>query len=180
MIHNDSGTVTDMITEDNDTNNIAEISSDNEECFTKEEIHEKSPIRKGLLIPDFEQCTSLQTNSDDIYSSDKCWGEEYYITGYPKLEQSEDDQNVMFTREFIRKTIKENEFSLRQIYHEDGSSYFKASDKFRDDFWPIELFDMAVEIQYFLKGLEMDIFRKPITFLSDISNNVVWPEVSHQ
>jgi hypothetical protein len=96
--------LTNISTDIND-DNFDEMQSDVDECFTAEEIYEskklhdnRSPIRLGLLIPDFHHYPPppLTCNTDiHVISDDHCWGRDYYITSFPKLDRSEDDKYVI-------------------------------------------------------------------------------------
>lgn len=74
--------------------------------FESNLLFEKDPKGKGLLVPDFINKPLLK---DDICDIDCDWGPEYYITHFPFLDRTMNDNNCTISRNFIRSTLKKRE-----------------------------------------------------------------------
>ncbi|XP_019862590.1 PREDICTED: uncharacterized protein LOC109591265 [Amphimedon queenslandica] len=111
------------------------------------------------------------------YEYDTC------VKYYPKLARPQ-GTNILFERAFIRENVKLFEDKLRNIYQEPESSIFwkeasfiKKHDIGRTNFWPLDYYDMGLEILYYLQALQSDIEKRSVAIPSPIMTRIIIPEI---
>eukprot|EP00731_Ephydatia_muelleri_P033139 Em0025g95a len=118
----------------------------------------------AILVPDFKN----NPDQDDIFATP--WEKEHYLKYFPRQTRPS-DRHSPFKRTLIRQIVKELEPSTRMILMGTKKSRFvgpigiiKQLQKVNAN-WPLEnLLDVAYEIEYYLMGLESDVFFASIQF----------------
>uniref|UniRef100_A0A1X7THZ2 CXXC-type domain-containing protein n=1 Tax=Amphimedon queenslandica TaxID=400682 RepID=A0A1X7THZ2_AMPQE len=130
-----------------------------------------------LLIPTFQNGCD---HPDDI--TELPYGYETCIKYYPKLARPQGN-NIVFDRYFIRENVKLYEDKIRDIYLETEMSIFWGEESFlkkhdigSTNFWPLDYFDMGLELLYYLKELESDIKKRSVAILGPVMKRIIIPE----